>query len=253
MSASMKQILILGATSGIGEAFAKRFHSQGKSLILTGRNEKKLAELKAELPGIETRVLDQNDLANLPERVNELTTAFPKLDTVWVNGGIQKSFQFADPSSSTVESIALEVTTNLTAPIVLAKLFIPHLIKVQGTFMITASGLSYVPLGTYPVYCPTKAAVHSFLVGLRQQMKDKNVNVIEITPPYVATQLDAAHPGSTDMPAMKLQDFTDQIFEILDKNDAKDLKEVAVGFAAMGVGAWRGAFGPILEGQKIGG
>lgn len=92
------------------------------------------------------------------------------------------------------------------------------------------------------------------MVGVRQQLKGK-VNIIEIDPPKVATNLDAAHKevGSTTAPAMPLDEYTKKTFEILDNNDAKDLKEVAVGFAENGAKAWRGAFGPILEGMKLGG
>ena len=100
--------------------------------------------------------------------------------------------------------------------------------------------------------CPTKAAIHSYLVGIRQQLKGK-VNIIEIAPPRVETDLDAAHKNTTSAPAMPLEEYTDKTFEILDNTDAKDLKEVAVGFAENGVKAWRRAYGPILEGMKLGG
>lgn len=89
-------------------------------------------------------------------------------------------------------------------------------------------------------------------MGIRQQLKGK-VNIIEIAPPRVETDLDAAHKNTTSAPAMPLEEYTDKTFEILDNTDAKDLKEVAVGFAENGVKAWRRAYGPILEGMKLGG
>lgn len=81
------------------------------------------------------------------------------------------------------------------------------------------------------------------------------MNIVEIAPPRVDTDLDAAHKGkgSTSAPALSVADYTDKTFEILDNADAKDLKEVAVGFADIGSKAWRGAFGPILEKQQLGG
>lgn len=255
MSSSMNTILIIGGSGGIGEAFAKRFHSMGKQVIVTGRRESKLNELKASCKGLETYVMDMTDIAALPKHVETLTKQYPKIDTVWVNGGIQFHFNMSDPTTSSDEKIRAEIDTNVTAPMILARHFVPFLLK-QGTptaFMITSSGLAFVPMSIYPVYCPTKAFVHHFLVGLRQQMAGTTVNVIEIAPPRVDTDLDAAHKESTAAPALTLEDYTNQTFEILDNNKAEDLKEVAVGFAANGANAWRGSIGGILEHMKLGG
>jgi uncharacterized oxidoreductase len=173
MSASMNTILIIGATGGIGEAFARRWHKQGKKIILTGRREERLKHIQNDLPGSETFVMDNSDLASLPQKVKHITSRFAALDTVWVNSGILRAYkvwgsgfqcscsrssemyvltveQLDDPSTSSDEMIVDEVTTNLTAPMILARLFMPHLIKVGGTFMITSSGIGFVPMGTWP-------------------------------------------------------------------------------------------------------
>lgn len=253
----MKTILIIGGTSGIGEAFAERFHSMGKKVIITGRREKKLDELKSKMKGLEGYVMDNTDLSALPKHVEHLTEKYPDIDTVWINGGIQKAFKLNNPSSSSDSAIVEEINTNITAPTILARHFIPFLLKSKSAanFMITSSGLAFVPLASYPVYCPTKAFVHHFLVGLRQELAGTNVNVIEIAPPRVETDLDIAHKEVSERgpPAMSLQEYTDKTFDILEKNNANELKEVAVGFAAMGANAWRGSIGKILVDMKIGG
>lgn len=251
----MNVILIIGGSGGIGEAFAKRFHSMGKRVIVTGRNESKLNELKANHKGVESYIMDMTDIAALPKHVETLTQQYPDIDTVWVNGGIQYSFKFADPTTSSDDSIRSEIDTNVTAPMILARHFVPFLLN-KGTttnFMITSSGLAYIPMGIYPVYCPTKAFVHHFLVGLRQQVKGTKLNIIEIAPPRVETNLEARHGADSEVPAFTLQDYTNQTFEILDKNRAEDLKEVGIGIAAMGIQAWRGSIGGILEKIKVGG
>jgi len=257
MSSSITTILIVGATSGIGEAFARRFHAMGKKVIITGRREKRLSELKAEMPGLESYTMDNTDLAALPSHVAHLTCAYPTINTVWVNSGLQKTLKFADPSTSSDSSILEEITTNVSAPMILARHFIPFLLKSgsEANFMITSSGLAFVPLGLYPIYCPTKAFVHHFLVGLRQQLKNTKVNVIEFAPPRVETELDIAHKevSNTGPPGISLEEYTAKTFEILDGNKASELKEVAVGFAENGAKAWRGSIGAILEGMKIGG
>lgn len=253
----MNTILVVGGTSGIGQAFVERFHKMGKKLIVTGRREAKLNELKSSLSGLETYTMDNTDLASLPKHVDTLTQKYPNIDTVWINGGIQTAFKISDISSTTDDSAINEINTNVTGPVVLARHFIPFLLKSgkEANFMITTSGLAYIPLKSYPVYCPTKAFVHHFLVGLRQELAGTNVNVIEIAPPRVSTDLDEAHKEVSNQgpPAMALEEYTDKTFEILEKNKASELKEVAVGFAQMGVDAWRGGIGKILENMKMGG
>ena len=125
----MNVILIIGATGGIGEAFARRWHGQDKKVLLTGRREERLKQIQSDLPGSETLVMDNSDLASLPQKVKEITSKFPKLDTVWINSGIQTSYkaspndpymtsemrgsnsenaQIDDPSSSSDQAIEQE-------------------------------------------------------------------------------------------------------------------------------------------------
>ncbi|KIW10283.1 hypothetical protein PV08_11245 [Exophiala spinifera] len=255
-TSTMNTILIVGGTSGIGESFARRFHSMGKKVIITGRRAERLQALKSELPGLETYIMDNTDIASLPAHVQTFTTQHPDIDTVWVNSGIQYTFDFKTTTSVEDDAkINREIATNVTAPMILARHFVPFLLKRpdQGTFMITSSGLAFVPMGIFPIYCPTKAFVHHFMVGLRQRLTGTHVNVIEIAPPYVETDLDAAHKQPDLPPPMPLAEYTDKTFEILNGKPAKEIKEAAVGFAAMGAEAWRGAFGGFLEHMKLGG
>ncbi|KIV99567.1 uncharacterized protein PV09_08745 [Verruconis gallopava] len=257
MSASMNTILVIGGTSGIGENFARRFHKMGKSVIVTGRREQKLAELKDSMSGLQTYVFDMTDLTAIPAHVEELFTRFPSINTVWINGGIQYSSDVKDLASTTDAKVVAEITTNVTAPILIGRHVIPRLLAQKGetVFMITSSGLGYVPVGAmFPVYCPTKAAVHDYMVGVRQALKGTNVNVIEIVPPYVGgTQLGAEHEHKVrHLKPLPMNEFVDEIFGVLDNSDAKDLKEVAVGTAVPRVKAWRDGIGAILA-QGLGG
>jgi len=93
MSSSMKTILVVGGTGGIGEAFARRWHKQGEKVILTGRREERLKQIQKDLPGSEFLVMDNSDLSSLPLKVETITSKFPDLDTVWINSGIQKSYK----------------------------------------------------------------------------------------------------------------------------------------------------------------
>ena len=198
--------------------------------------------------------MDVQDTANLGQHVSDLTRAFPDIDTVMAMAGIQKSFDFKKHDSISSKAIESEVTTNVTAPIVLAHHFVPHLmsLKRSTTFILVSSGLAFVPIPAYPVYSPTKSAIHYFSIMLRAQLADTSVRVVELAPPYVDTELDAAHredniaaqggPDKATKP-MALEDYLDKAMEGLKQAEKT---EVAVGFAEMGLSAWRGAFGPIL-------
>ncbi|KIW11154.1 hypothetical protein PV08_10454 [Exophiala spinifera] len=255
MTSSMSKILIFGGTGGIGESFARAFHKMGKQVIITGRREDRLASLARELPGLETYAMDNRDLAAIPRHAETLLSTYPDIDTVWVNAGIQYQGSFKSLETFSDDKIIDEITVNLTAPIVLARHFIPHLISrsvsattTTTTFMMTSSGIAFVPAGLFPVYSPTKAGVHSFMVGLRQSLKDyANFNVIEIVPPYVRTDLDIANRLWHAITPMELDEYTSETLRVLESTPSKDIKEVAAGTAVPRVQAWRDAFNPLLR------
>ena len=255
MSDNFNTIAILGATSGIGEGFVRRYHAEGKKIVATGRRLERLQGLQKELDGLEIHWMDVQDIATLPQQAQTLLNAFPDIDTVVTMAGIQKSFDFKDPKSSSAQSINSEVTTNLTAPLVLAQVMVPHLLaqKRPTTFILVSSGLAFVPLPAFPVYCPTKSAIHTFAILLRAQLTGTSCNVIELAPPYVDTILDAEHrekfiaaqggPGKAVKP-MPLEEYLDSSIEGLKQDGAK---EVTVGYSKIGASAWRATFLPILE------
>ncbi|KAI0532243.1 NAD(P)-binding protein [Xylaria digitata] len=271
MTSQINTILLIGATSGIGEAILRRFHNLGKTIIATGRNRGKLESLAAELPGIETRVLDISDLASLPTNLSKILEDFPSLDTVFVTAGIQKSFSLFDPSDIETKSdtIVQEITTNLTAPSLLIQLLSPHLLQraksgKKATIFITSSSIGYIPLGFYPTYCATKSGVQALVKSFRQQLSFqgpeaiRNINIVEVIPPYVDTGLDKEHRAHIEamqggegkgFPAMPLKEFIDQLFESLDQlaPDGSIKKEIGVGFGDVAIRAWRGSFDAIYE------
>ncbi|KAI1385141.1 NAD(P)-binding protein [Hypoxylon trugodes] len=269
MTSRINTILIIGATSGLGEAFARRFHALGKTVIATGRRQAKLDALAQELKGLETRTFDISDLDSLPANVESLLKDFPNLDSVVINAGIQKNFSFFDPASITSETIINEINTDLTGPTLLVRLFVPHLAELArvGTktnLFLTSSALAYAPFSFYPAYCPSKAGAHTLAKVLRQQLSNapdeikKNMNVVEIVPPYVDTGLDGEHRDAVNdlqggpeqaFPPMLLEEYIEKFFETLDQlePDGSIKKEVAVGFGQLVVDTWRGSFGKLLE------
>jgi len=255
MTANMDTVLILGATSGIGGAFARYLHAKGKKVIAAGRRVDRLQTLATELPGLDILEFDVAKVEGIESKFTELFKLYPTLDSVVVMAGKMETVNFAKPSSSTATSIASEVTTNLIAPMVIARTVVPHLLSLKRptTFMLVSSALAFIPLKEYPVYNGTKSGLHQFTVTLRVQLAGTNVKVLELVPPYVDTELDlkireetiisqgGRTAANTPMP---IYDYMASVIESLESGE--DLKEISTSFSAMGVQAWRSSFQPIL-------
>jgi uncharacterized oxidoreductase len=188
MNLSTNTVLITGGASGIGLAIAARFQKAGSTVIICGRRVEKLDATKAAHPDFHTHAADVTTAAEREALARWATSEFPRLNLLVNNAGIQRRVRLIDnePWAQTHEEIAV----NLEAPIHLARLFIPHLLtQPRAAIVNVTSGLSFVPVANVPVYCATKAALHSFTLSLRHQLKDTSVQVIEIIPPAVDTDL----------------------------------------------------------------
>ncbi|KAL8780235.1 MAG: hypothetical protein Q9213_006557 [Squamulea squamosa] len=273
MSARIQTILILGATRGIGEALARRFHGLGKKVIATGRGQEqeKLCQLAQDLPGLNFRVWDLTDLDKIQSEVKGILNDFPKLDTVFINAGVQSHYMlFQQPPNGT--EVLSEVATNLMAPILVTHAFAAHLLALaqSGTktnIFLTSSSLAYFPVAFYPTYCATKAGIAAFTKILRMQLGYtgcKDMNMVEVVPPYVDTDLNAAHREQTDaiqggkdkaVPPMPLGEYIDAFFAALEQTgeDGSIKDEIGVGFGAQGVDVWRGGFRQLHEASGMAG
>jgi uncharacterized oxidoreductase len=182
-------ILVTGGASGIGLALAKRFHARGNTVIICGRDVEKLNAAKSQMPGLITLRADVSKADERTKLFSTVTRDFPALSVLVNNAGIQNQ----PPSLLEPQdwpAYALELAINLEAPVHLCMLALPHLANKPGATIINVtSGLAYVPIARMPVYCATKAALHSFTQSLRHQAKPANVTVIELAPPAVNTDL----------------------------------------------------------------
>ncbi|MBV8586311.1 MAG: SDR family oxidoreductase [Verrucomicrobia bacterium] len=214
MKLSGNTILITGGGSGIGRGLAEAFHQLGNKIIIAGRRPDVLDDATKANPGVFSMVLDVNDPESIPAFVDRVKSEHPDLNVLINNAGIMRVENLKALPASLSDSEAI-ITTNLLGPIRLTAALLPHLAKQPEAAIINvSSGLGFVPLPVTPTYSATKAALHSYTLSLRVQLSETPVEVIEIIPPAVATDLT---PGrSADNPRMmSLADFTNQTMQIL--------------------------------------
>jgi uncharacterized oxidoreductase len=188
-------ILITGGATGIGFSLAQAFVDAGNEVIICGRRENKLKEVKDKLPQIHTRVCDLSKEKERKSLYDWVSSNFKDINILVNNAGIQRMANLRKGTRDLFDGED-EIEINLTAPIHLSAYFIPLLLKRKEAAIVNiSSGLGFVPIASMPVYCATKAAIHSFSLSLRHQLKDTSIKVFEIIPPIVDTELDKGARG----------------------------------------------------------
>ena len=219
MQISNNTILITGGTSGIGLAFAEQFMAAGSKVIICGRREERLKALCEKHPGLITRAADVSKAADREALTAWVLQNHPEVNVLMNNAGVQLFANMTRPVD--LERIYNEIETNVVAPIHLTSLFAEHLsTKPDATIINISSGLAFAPLAFMPVYCATKAAVHSLTLSLRHQLKHTPVKVFEIIPPSVDTELghDRREDKTQSHGGLPIADFIAEAMEAL-KND----------------------------------
>jgi uncharacterized oxidoreductase len=193
-------VLITGGATGIGFALAKEFVSAGSMVVVCGRRKSKLQAAKHEVPAVHIRQCDVSVESERRSLLRWATTRFANLNVLVNNAGIQRQMDFTSPTVSKAPSSKDdEVAVNLTAHIRLCALFTPKLLKRREAAIVNiSSGLAFVPIAMMPIYCATKAAIHSFTVSLRHQLQGTSVRVFEAAPPTTDTELDASFAGEEE-------------------------------------------------------
>jgi uncharacterized oxidoreductase len=198
MHISGNTILITGGSSGIGLALAERFLASGNEVIVCARREGPLADLKKRLPSLHTWVADTGSATEREALYAKTVALFPGINVLINNAGIQRVVTLS--AGESWAETAQEIAVNLEGPIHLSMLFAPHLRRQQRAVIVNVtSGLAFVPAARVPVYSATKAALHSFTMSLRHQLKPDAIEVIEVIPPPVRTNLGGSHDFGTPL------------------------------------------------------
>jgi uncharacterized oxidoreductase len=216
MNISGNTILITGGGSGIGRGLAEALHATGNRVVIAGRRQHALQETVAANPGMAFQVLNVEDPAAIKVFATKVIQDYPALNVLINNAGIMSSENLlGDPVDLAVSEAT--ITTNLLGPIRLTAALLPHLRKQPAsTVMTVSSGLAFVPAARAPTYCATKAAIHSYTQSLRFQLRDTSVQVIELAPPLVATDLQPDQKAN--LRAMQLHEFISESMALLKAN-----------------------------------
>ena len=244
MELSGHTVLVTGGSAGIGIALAREFYKRNNRVIICGRNLERLTRTKEEMSEIETVQCDlaqDSDIRNLAEVIN---TKFPDLSILVNNAGVQLNYKFTEiDTEKALKDIDWESQVNFNGMVKLITLCLPLLRqKSESAIINVSSGLALTPKASAPIYCATKAAVHSFSQSLRYQMEDNapNVAVFEAILPMVATDMTRGRGKGKISP----QQVADEVFKALSKNDY----EIRVGKVKLLV--WINRFAPWLA-QRI--
>ncbi len=213
MNINGNTILVTGGGTGIGRGLAKALHEAGNTVIVAGRRAEPLDAAVAANPGMHALVLDVADPSAIRSVSRRIAADYPALNVLINNAGImQTEDALADPVDLAVAEAT--IATNLLGPIRLTAALLPLLRRQAAAAVVNVtSGLAFVPRADTPTYSATKAAMHSYSQSLHHLLRDTAVEVVELAPPLVATDLT---PGQRDNPrAMPLDAFIAESMALL--------------------------------------
>jgi dehydrogenase/reductase SDR family protein 7B len=187
---SRKIVWITGATSGIGEALAKLYHSKGHQIIVSARKVELLEKIKTESRSpkdVFVLPLDLNDSNGMKEKVKAATQAFGRVDILINNGGISQR-SLAAETSLEVDRKILEV--NFFGTVALSKALLPHFIdNKSGHFGVVSSLVGKFGSPYRTAYAASKHALHGFFDSLRAEHFKDNIGVTMICPGFIKTNV----------------------------------------------------------------
>ncbi|KAF2204388.1 NADP-dependent dehydrogenase-like protein [Delitschia confertaspora ATCC 74209] len=201
MAFPYKKALVIGATSGIGLEFARQLAKEGVKVIAVGRRQERLDSLAAET-GVATAQFDIGKVNEIPAFAESITKNHSDLDVIFLNAGVQYVMDFSKPHTVDITKITHEVTVNYISMVALTHAFMPFF-QAKSTaqdvaFIYTSTSLISLPYPMVLDYCASKAALHSFILSVREQLKqnpDQRILLSELITPLVQTELHDGQPG----------------------------------------------------------
>ena len=185
-----KTVLITGATSGIGLACARKFAENGDKLILTGRNEQRLAEIRKELSGqgtdVVTLAFDVRDREKAKKYISELPVEWQKIDVLVNNAGLALGLE--PEYEGDFDDWETMIDTNIKGLLTMTRLVVPGMVERNSGHIINVGSVAGdAAYAGGNVYCATKAAVKALSDGLRIDVANTAIRVTNLKPGLVET------------------------------------------------------------------
>ena len=219
-----KIVLITGATSGIGLSCARKFAENGDKLILTGRNEQRLEEIRKELTAKGTKVLtlvfDVRDREKATEIIKNLPNEWKEIDVLVNNAGLALGL---DPEyDGSFDDWETMIDTNIKGLLTMTRLIVPGMVeRNRGHVINVGSVAGDAAYANGNVYCATKSAVKTLSDGLRLDVASTDVRVTNLTPGLVETNFsNVRFHGDTERAA--------NVYKGIDPLTGDDIADVAV-------------------------
>jgi uncharacterized oxidoreductase len=210
MQLNGKTILLTGGTDGIGRELAGLLKAKGATVIVTGRTAERIAAAQA--AGFEAISADLSNAAGL-----DIVLAAVKgrvIDVLINNAGVGSDHDFREAAPDLADNDRC-IFLNLNAPVhLIANMMDALKARPEAMIVNTTSGLAIAPRAGGPIYCATKAALRSYTLALREQLKGTRIHVLEVLPPVVETKMTAGR-GSKKMSP---QDCAAQIVRAIEVN-----------------------------------
>lgn len=247
-----KTALVTGGGGGIGKALSQQLIKDGKKVIIVGRTESTLKATAKEIGAAAYYVLDTGDIQSVPKFVEKLTSEHPDVDCLINNAGVQRPLNAnKDDPSEFLQKADQEIDINIRGPMHLILNLLKHFKSKPDALVVNVSSvLGFIPFSIVnPVYCATKSWVHFWSMSLRKQLEGSNVNVVEIAPPTVATDLHRERENPDDNKkennpqAMTTDEFVDEVMQKWKKGETM----IAAGPANKVVNAWEESMQPLFE------
>lgn len=189
MNLSRNTILVTGGGSGIGLEFTKNLAKRSNKILICGRDIDKLKAVQKKIPSVDYFQCDLTSDQEQQELVEHIRTNYREINMLINNAGIQHNYNF-DTLDNHINLIDEEINTNFTSQIKLIDRLLPLLFKQHESAIVNITSLlAVVPKQSAPVYCASKAAFRMFTKALRYQLEGSSVNVFEVVPPLVNTQM----------------------------------------------------------------
>lgn len=189
MNPKGKNVLITGGGAGIGLSLAEEFLKHGSNVMICGRTLATLEAAKLAHPKLEIAQCDVTNEEQIIALREKCADVFGGIDILVNNAAVIHRFDMTN-GSLPLESQVKEYDINLGGPIRMTHYFLPQLRKSKAAAIVNlTSALAFMPTVASPIYSATKAALRSWTISLRTQLKDTNIKVFELIPPLVDTQM----------------------------------------------------------------